>query len=341
MSQKTSPPAKKAQFSHFSWKSVIGWFVALAVIFMTAFGFLFVAERRSPIQPTATIFVSPHPDDEFQMWSLVEDRPEEYKVFVFLTLGEETRFCDPDVYEEALQVNLGEIPASPTPEGRASKACEEARVASTLGYFQQMSIADETVPGDFSDPKEFGLPGDGPVEVCRTDSDVTSCDPRFREVSVFHDELGRGAVVFFNLGDGDLTAPEATLAIETLLSSREEWGLAAERPVGPIVGAFANDGTRCFSYPHPDHLVVRDVLWNIDFGAGPQLGATCYVGRSQRMSSIVSTASSEASFALDEDGVRVGAHGLHYGWLHADAYPVSRLQNSLFHRLQSFWVRFN
>lgn len=108
-----------------------------------------------------------------------------------------------------------------------------------------------------------------------------------------------------------------------------------------MVGAFANQGTRCYSYPHSDHMAVAETLWNINFGVGPQLGATCYLGRQQLMTAVVSRASADAAFELGEDGTRIGAHGRHYGWLHTDAYPLSYQQETLFHRLQSFWVRFN
>ena len=316
------------------------WVLMIAIIGAVVFGASAFAQRRAPHPDVATVFVSPHPDDEFQMWSLVEGRPNEYKIFATMTMGEGTGYCEPETYEDALQEELGELPANPTPEGKRSEACEKARVASLLGFFTQMAEVDPAVPGDFGEARTFLLPAAEDVE-CAEGQDATECGIRSRRVQVWEDQRARGAVVVFDLGDGGLTVDTVEHALEALLTSREEWGLAPELPVGAMVAAFANQGTRCYSYPHPDHVAVAETLWSVDFGVGPQLGATCYVGRQQMMTAVVSQASADAAFELAEDRTRIGAHGRHYGWLHSDVYPLSYAQTTLFHRMQSFWVRFN
>lgn len=321
---------------------IVRWLIGLVVIALATTGMLVAAQARQIPERTATVFVSPHPDDEFQMWSLVENRPEVYKIFVSMTRGEQSGFCEPDKYHEVLHQDLGELPASPEPEGRWTRACEEARITSLLEFLGQMSQADPTVPGDFGDRQTFMLPSDPNVNVCRYDQDdLEDCGDKPREVLVWTDNKDRGAVVVFNVGDGDVEVAEVELALRTLLDNRESWGLEPQVPVASMVGAFANAGTRCYSYPHPDHLAVEAALWNTNFGQGPQLGATCYVGRRQDMSAMVSQAAADAAFAVDEDRHRLGAHGRHYGWLHGDMYPLSITQSTLFHRMQSFWVRFN
>lgn len=322
-------------------KKVAQWVLMLAVILGVTVSAPYVAQARAPHQQSVTVFVSPHPDDEFQMWSLVEQRPLEYKIFVTLTFGEESGFCDPDTAGEALQEDLGEVSPQPFPEGKWTRSCEEARAEALLGFLEQMSKADPTIPGSFGAPETFEMTVPDGVSICRTDDGVEICGADQRRVTIWHDSEDRGAVVFFNLGDGDVTVEETQAAISATLQSREEWRLAPELPVGALVGAFANAGTRCYSYPHPDHLVVETTLWNVDFASGPQLGATCFVGRRQDMSAFVSAENSQAGFELGDDRTRIGAHARHYGWLHHDVYPLATSQANLFHRMQSFWVRFN
>ncbi|WP_099331813.1 hypothetical protein [Actinomyces minihominis] len=341
MSNLQSPSPAPATSKPFGWKKALGWALILVVVVGTSLGVLAVAQQRAPHHATANLFISPHPDDEFQMWSLVENRPEEYKIFAFMTRGEETGFCIPETYAANLQEDLGEVPALEVPEGRWTSSCEESRIASLLGYLAQMSETDTSIPGNFGEPDLFELPESDEVELCRVDDGVEDCGEGPREVRVWLDSANRGAVVFFNLGDGDLTPEEVTFAVEILLSSRAEWGLAPELPMASLVGAFSNTGTRCYSYPHPDHAAIRSALWDTNFHSGPQLGATCYISKSQQMSALVSDSSSAASFTLGEDGTRFGAHERHYGWLHGSTYPLATTQTELFHRLQSFWVRFN
>lgn len=338
--QASSEPAKRTLGA-----TITAWLIALALVVAAAVTGLHVANARSNPAATksAVVFVSPHPDDEFQMWSLVEDRANEYKIFVNLTLGEQTGFCEPEKFQTAFQPELGEAPPNPLPAGKSTKACTEARIGSLLAYLSGMSQTDSTVPGDFSEPVAHGPYPAPETEICAAVGDQQICDDSVRQVRVWKDTQDRGAVVFFNLGDGDLTSAETAWAVQTLIQHRADWGLAPDLDIRAVVGAFANDGSSpCFAYPHPDHLAVHDALWNVDFGVGPQLGATCYLDPRQKMSAIVSKESSDASFALGSNGERLGAHGIYYGWLHGDAYPLSRYsQSTLFHRLQSFWVRFN
>jgi hypothetical protein len=323
-------------------RAVARWSLLIAVVAVLVGTLLALALANTPDERTVALAVVPHPDDEFQMWSLMADTPDEYKIFVSLTGGEETGFCEPEILAGALQEDLGEIAPTPTPTGRWTSSCEQARHESLLGYLTQMSEEDPSIPGDFGEPTVFGpLPADG-LEVCRDDDGDVRCDEAVREVRVWEDAEGRGAVVFFDLGDGDLTPEEASWAIRSVIDRRGEWGLDAENRVASILGAFANVESPCFPYPHPDHIAVHEALWNTDFGAGSQIAATCFLNPSQRMSAIVSPGATDAAFAFGPGGVREGAHNRHYGWLHASSYPLSGFrQSSLFSWFQSFWVRFN
>lgn len=326
-----------------SWRPVVGWLVLIVSLLALVAA---VPLTRGHSQSTV-LAVVPHPDDEFQFWSVIEGRADEYKVFVSLTRGEQTGFCGPDSLESAWQEDLGELPPNPLPDGKWSRSCEEARAASLLGFLGQMSETDPTIPGNFSKRNTYQLSADSDVSLCRedqVDSDGTSqvtCDqPSNREVWVWEDDADRGAVVMFNLGDGDLTEEESVWAIDGVLSNLEQWGLAQDAPVKSMVGAFSNfSSDRCFTYPHGDHYAVELALFNHDFGVGPQIGATCFRDPRRSFTAVVSAQSVEAAFALGENGERVGAHNRHYGWLHAQVYPLAMWrQSALFHRVQSFWV---
>lgn len=290
--------------------------------------------------------VVPHPDDEFQTWSLVENKPHEYKVFISLTRGEATSFCDLGNFEAALQSELGEASPDPLPEGKRSDSCELARADALVKFLTQMSQTDPSIPGDFGVKTTYEAQYEGNTEPCspfgEEKSIVNRCGGRAREVWVWLDKEDRGAVLMFNLGDGDLLEEEVEWAVRATLEEGEKWGLNVFDDSPALISAFSNfDSQRCFTYPHEDHLAVEQALWDIDYDVGPQVGATCFADPRRSLTAVVSAESVRAAFEVDNEGVRVGAHGVHYGWLHSDVYPLaSWRQSSLFHRVQSFWVRY-
>ncbi len=322
--------------------TALKWVALLIVTALATVTTIWVAQKRTPAPTGATIYVMPHPDDEFQFWSILERHPDDYTILVSLTRGEETRYCEPENLHEALQEDLGEVPPIPTPTGKWTAECEKARINSLLGFLESMGNVDSGVPSTFDAPKTV-VPAPEPADetICRVDDDMTECTQAQREAKIWLDTEGRGAVVFFNLGDGDLEVHEVAWALNSLLKNQETW-FDATRPVRSIVGSFASTPEApCYSYPHPDHLAIHEALWNIDFGAGPQLAATCFLDPRQTLTARVSPSSANAAFSLGASGERLGAHEIYYGWLHTDTYPLAHVrQSSLFHRVQSFWVRF-
>ena len=93
---------------------------------------------------------------------------------------------------------------------------------------------------------------------------------------VWSDRDGRGALIAFDLGDGDLTVAEVVRAVGTLIQRPGHFGLDA-RPVGRIIETYEYSGVTpgCARYPHPDHVAVNEALRRHDFGARAQLSSTC------------------------------------------------------------------
>ena len=320
------------------WNAVVALVLAvgaLAVVVLAVTG-----SRSSEVSAERTslsLIVSPHPDDEMQAWSLIENTPEQYKVFVFLTRGEQSGFCaagapgyDPDT---------GEQPPSPAPEGRWTSSCVDARVASTNSFIEQMGATDPGVPDSLSSSAEtVPFPADG-TSVQRCD---TTCGAE-RSADVF-DGGAAGTVIYFDLGDGDLTSDEVRWAVDNVLQNRSLLGIP-ELTWEHLIGAsYTNSqNSDCFSYPHPDHQAVNEALWEHDFaGVDAQYGASC---ASDPAVSVVADVSETAFLDAFEisDGTRVGHHTRNYGWLHDTYYAgdfSTSTQNELFHRHQTFWRRF-
>jgi len=316
----------------------IGWIVVVAVLITGTTSALQVSRMHDTTPREVTYIVVPHPDDEFQAWSLIEDTPDQYKVFLVLTNGEQTQYCEPGGYAASYQPGL-EAAADPIPDGRNGEKCGEARAHSLIDYISGMAKTDPTIPGDFAAP---AVAGPFPAEagtVCRRDG--PDCTVEDHDAQVWVDRQGRGAVVMLDLGDGDLTADEVRWGVSTVVANRESLGLEHTLPNGGIFGSFANSRYDCFSYPHPDHVAVHDALWSTNFNAGPQLAATCADDPAGVIHRKVSDDVVEAAFAVDANGVRQGAHTYNYGWLDAAYYPVDRRgQTELFTQNQYFWTRF-
>lgn len=294
---------------------------------------------------TVQIIVSPHEDDEWQDWAHVEHRADTYKVFVVLGRGEQTSFCLAG-QTVGLQADKGELPPTPTPTGQWTSSCSDARLASWLGFFGDMSIADPTLPGDFADPvTTIEFPDNG-VGVCRHDSPLNSdgvsvggCTSTNRTATVWTDVQGRGTLIAWDLGEGDQTPEEIAWAIGNIVDHPTEFGIPA-LPVAELWGGYANvDNPDCFQYANVDHVALHAALRAVRFDVPVQGAATCSTSPDAHVHVQVSESSMVAAFEVTADGQRVGAHPRWYGWLHESWYHLSPDHpGELFHGSQAFWM---
>lgn len=298
--------------------------------------------------PSSVLYVVlPHPDDEFEVWSQLQDTPDVYKVFVLLTHGEETVNCLPDLpgYDPAVE------PApSPRPVGLWTTACEDARLSSWRDFLSDMSDTDPSVPGTFRDRGTVSRLASRGTAVCRYDADPLVCARRDRSAHLWTDTGGHGSLVVFDLGDRDLTSDEVVWAMRSVRDNRSKLGIDPTLPSRGVVGSYANtDHAGGFGYAHPDHLAVSKALTTTDLGLGPQLSATAQDDPRATVSGRVSTTAVTAAFGVNGSS---GAHARRYGWLwredadaltagRVDAYQVDREgQRRLFHCRQHFRVSF-
>lgn len=293
----------------------------------------------------------PHPDDEAQAWSLVERTPDVHKVFVVLTRGEQSAYCD----EPAWDVGTGELRPVPWPLGRWSPECEQARIGAFFGFMGQIGAHDDGLPTEY---ESLGVMGPFPAPqtaVCRHDSlplDIQAPDSASAGSGCIADRTALAwtsrlaTVIWFNLGDGDLTDTEAVWATRVALEEREAFGLDPALPDIGIVGASFWNGAGhhdCDDYAHPDHGAVQTALMVTHFGAGWQAAASCASDPRATLEATVSHDGFLDVFA-SVSGTRIGAHPVNYGWL-SDALPHGHHpsdyheQHANFHRHQHFWVK--
>src|SRR6056297_1799835 len=242
-----------------------GWLVLVAAGCVAAACGTTTAEEDSGGQPV-TIVVAPHPDDEFQGWgSLPDGRQAGDVVYVFLTQGEQTAFCEAGL--PGFDASTGEGLPSPEPEGRFTATCRQARINSTLRFLERMADADPSSPVIESGPVVGGpFPADD-AGLCRLDGG-DECIPVPPTVDVYTAD-GAPAVLIFDLGDGDLSTDEVEWALRTIITERDALGIDPSRPFGELVAAsYATGGeSECYVYDHPDHLAVAEVVREIDMAA--------------------------------------------------------------------------
>lgn len=286
------------------------------------------------VKRTIEYVLQPHEDDEWEVWSQVENRTDTFKVFIVMTRGEQTSFCARGALASGLQPT--EVAPTPAPSGQWTASCGAARLSSWAGFFTQMSATDPTIPGDFGTAtatRQF--PANG-TSVCHYDgNNVCVAD---RSALVFKDRQQRGVLISWDLGDGDLTSSEVTWATQNVLANPAEFGIPTGLRASEMWGAYANSDPACFVYTHPDHLAVQQALHDTAFQVGTQGAATCGASPGT-VTRQVSAVTMKAAFEVGSGGQRIGAHPRWYGWLDNDYYHLSQTdQSDLFMGKQSFWV---
>jgi|JI9StandDraft_2_1071091.scaffolds.fasta_scaffold137145_2 hypothetical protein len=333
----------------------------LTTMIVVATGSDDAAQALGPVQ--ISYVVSPHPDDEWSTWSLVDNSSDNYKVFIYMTRGEETGACrkineasaGPYWYQGPAspvgQPNYGEIdPAnsqwSNASGGRFSTNCTNARRAANRNFLNDRAAADPSLPGAFTSS----------TTGCFTGNTSAGLPPRREDNGVVTNQFcyvmynapnGLGKLIYLNLGDGDLLKEEVEWALLRVRNNKAALGIPNLPDVNAI-GAFRNLlNPSCMVYDHPDHRAVHDALWIYDMNIGKQYGRTCSTDPdSAPPSGRTNTIPAAAQYwAFQMSGnTRVGLFERRYGWLTGSYWsdPVNSyvLPDYIFAPTQAFWSRF-
>lgn len=341
--------------SHGHWRPRLWCALITLIAFLSGCGPLVSDDRRSSagedhldarelyaaVPDDAVVYAAmPHPDDEFQAWSLLEDS-NRFTVIVLMTRGERTQHCSERGFSRGWQEGL-EISPSTTPVALEHETCVDARLESIRGYLDQMSQTDDTIPGDLAEGFTVSHLNDDDDVVCSRETDG-ECTQRNLSAEVWLDQQQRGALIAFDLGDDNLTQAEVAWALNHVKGTPAKFGIDPQRPSGYVVSGYYSDhNVNCYEYSHPDHEAVARTLDSIDLGLGLQFVTTCGEAGKNVLDLTVSERAADAAFhfrgvAQVEGAVRQGAHEAHYGWLSTTVHPLDReRQQQLFMQKQTF-----
>lgn len=300
--------------------------------------------------------VMAHPDDEMHGWAILERSTANFSVVIHGTQGEATGYCKnasfPSFQPGLGEVRPGNLSATAFNDIKSdgvvtSAECKRLRVGSSRGFWGAVASFDAAfAPAPFErhvlsgKSLPSGTPGRG-CAVSRTGFEIW---------------LGENsALVYFDLGDGNLSKCEVEWAISQVRLLRGSYYLP-NLPEYSIVapGLYHdkdpnNDWTTydpvyadCAHYGHPDHGAVHRAVFQTNFGtAGPQIGRTCSAdgdvpNSSSRKNVLVDDYN--RVFGVSADGTRTGAAQRYYGWLFGtNPYPTGNESQTRAPQHQSFW----
>lgn len=290
--------------------------------------------------------VVPHPDDEFEAWSLIGGDRTHYTVFILMTRGENTAHCD----GHGTQANLGERMPSPVGFRGPGGDCALQRLDAWDAFLDAMASVDAALDLPVRAGSYLGAAPPAGKEVPSRPSGSGG------RVAALGYELWVGprtARVAFDFGDRDLTPSEVLWAVSVVRSLRGG-ALAGLAEDDAVAAAYFNDRyDGGLAYDHPDHRAVHEALFHHDLGLpGPQWGRTV-PGDPDRADTFlvdpgvycaamcVGAGRGAIDPAAAPDALRVGFLQWAYGWL-ADPYwaGAELPSGSVFSRSQDFWRRF-
>jgi LmbE family N-acetylglucosaminyl deacetylase len=259
------------------------------------------------------IFVA-HPDDEMAAWSTIENSSGNYHVFVVLTRGGHTGYCE----NPASKPGMDQYPPAP----RDSEACKENRIESWHKFLNRAAA---------TDPFLDVLPADSP--------DVSDVDASAGRFDVW---VGaKSARVVFDFPDGGLQSQNLVTANELVRSMKGS--LLPDLPdFQAMAASFWNANyPNCRRYDHPDHRAVHVGVYQNDLDTQVQRGRTCATDPDAvyfRQVSANNWRTLAGSPDFLENGGDPGIFRQSYGWLR-DEWEMSEDESMHFSRQQSFWQR--
>ncbi|MHB8671000.1 MAG: hypothetical protein ACYDAD_10675 [Acidimicrobiales bacterium] len=247
--------------------------------------------------------VVPHPDDEFEAWSLLQRTPSTLKVFILLTHGERTSACDRPHADEP-----GELPPAAPPGGTGSASCAQDRLISWNAALDAQADIDSS----FDQP--------GPASAATSPLPSGDCPIPDAGESIAFGRLT--ARIVFDLGDGRVRPCQVSWAVQSARMLVDDFASGLTES-GAIGAAYHATDRHCLVNLNRDHAAVFEALTQLDLGVGPQHSATC--GRTWRGTTRRTTVAPDVWTANMAVGLRspydrrgytaVGNLQRQYGWL--------------------------
>lgn len=345
---------------------------ALVVAAVTLSGVVTFASPASAAGSQLSYIVMPHPDDEFQGWSLIGGSSGNNKVFIYATSGDETSACarqdqgtgsGPYWYQGPSspvgQPNYGEVAPLRSPwnndstGGKSKPACVDSRRHSTRQFLAAQAFVDATIPNFSTSPSTKCFSGDTRAGIPPRRKDFGDGTGYTSNCAlVYPSSNGYGTLVFFDLGDGDLTAEEVEWAVLAVKNNKSYVGVQ-NSPDANAIGGYRNavqyknlDGSvrPCHVYDHTDHKAVHVALYNWSMGGIPvRWGRTCQDDPDALASTgRVSDVAADLHFRTWEmsGNQRVGAGQQQYGWLWPTFWGTDLTgYDKAYAQRQAFWGR--
>jgi hypothetical protein len=253
-----------------------------------------------PLKTQVTYVVSPHPDDEFEAWSLVQNSTANFEIFVVLTHGEQTVACD----HTGAWLDPGEIPPPVGNPGRGSLGCGVDRIASHRVALNNQANYDTAL---------------SPLTVLTLATSTTplgGCSPNSTGYEVWQGN-GSNAELIFDIGDGRVTPACVHWAVQTARGVKASLVGASSLPDFAVIGAsYYSTSAGCKNYVHADHKAVFDDLTTTNEGAPHQWTSICGTAnwsgatRAGTITDLIWTANME----VVAPNVAVGNMQQSYGW---------------------------
>ena len=302
-----------------------------------------------PASPDLKIryIVIPHPDDEFEVWSMVANDTTHYIVFILLTRGEDSSYCDGSGISQ-LQADRAEQYPQPQPfTGSGTEGCAEDRVNAWAAFLDARGGVESAIgrPG-FLGQFDLDVP-----EGAAVPSKIDASGDRVASTKYLLWVGDKSARFAFDFGDRDLSLNEVVLGVQAVRDLRTRV-LPVSEEDDIVASAYFNDEfSPSIRYEHPDHKAVQEAIKGIDFGTpGPQWGRTVpedpQVAETLEVPpslycSVMCVDPEPIDPASNPFAFRTGTLQQTYGWL-APAYWVGAElpSGSIFSRVQPFWKVF-
>jgi len=248
----------------------------------------------------------PHPDDEIEGWAAFQSDRRAYPLFIVLTRGEATVFCDVANYAAGWQPFFEELPAIPVPRVRRSGLCAQARIDSFNAFMDAMAAVDP----EHDDAIGRDLPRTG-----RAPSPPPGCRVRSTQFRLW---IGaHHARLVLDAGDGSLRPCHIPWALQV---ARNLLRLLPVRSEGNAIGdGYYGPRARCgaAAYTNSDHYAVYEAMRKMKLGvAGKQWQLVC-ADDSPSVYRVLPGSIRDFAFPSI-----TGEIERHYGWLSVSRVPA-------------------